>query len=91
MSEEELQQASLGDWSISADKASQAKFAYVANKGQVIAVYQLTGCNETDSVNKLGKRRVRFSGSKCLERLDDIGKSIRHYFPAGRGAANPVK
>jgi hypothetical protein len=91
MPEEELQQASLGDWSISLDKASQAKFAYVANKGQVIAVYQLTGCNETDSVNKLGKRRVRFSGSKCLEKSDDIGKSIRHYFPAGRGAANPVK
>lgn len=91
MPDEELQQASLGDWSISLDKASQAKFAYVANQGKVIAVYQLTGCNETDSVNKLGKRRVRFSGSKCLEKSDDIGKSIRHYFPAGRGAANPVK
>jgi len=91
LSEEELQQASLGDWSISLEKASQAKFAYIANKGRVIEVYELTGCTETDSVNKLGKRRVRFSGRKCLEKSDDINKSIRHYFPAGRGAANPIK
>lgn len=91
MPEEDLQQASLGDWSISLDKASQAKYAYVANRGKIIAIYQLTGCNETDSLNKLGKRRVRFSGNKCLAKSDDIGKSIRHYFPTGRGAANPVK
>lgn len=91
MSEEELQHASLGDWSISLDKASQAKIAYVANKGKVIAVYELTGCDETDNVNKIGKRRVRFSGRKCLERSEDINKSIRHYFSAGRGASNPIK
>lgn len=91
MSQSELQQAALGDWSISLDKARKVKFAYVANKGKVLAVYEITGCHETNSVNKLGKKRIRFEGLNCAIRAEDVGRSIRHYFPKGRGAANPVK
>lgn len=91
MSPSELQQAALGDWSISLDKARKVRFAYVANKGKVLAVYAITGCHETNSVNKLGKKRIRFEGTNCAIRTEDVGRSIRHYFPKGRGAANPVK
>lgn len=89
MSDEELKTAALGDWSISLEKAKQAKLAYVATKGNVVAVYDLTTCRETDSLNKAGKKRIRFEGTFSQQKSGDLGKSIRHYFR--RGDANPVR
>ncbi len=91
MTSQELKEASLGDWSIKLQKAQQVEFAYVAHQGSVLDVFKISNCHETDTLNARGQKRVRFEGTSSESHKDSIGKSIRHYFPPGRGAANPVK
>ena len=91
MTPDELKQVSLGDWAIKLEKARLAKYAYIANKGYIVGIYELSGCNNTNAVSKSGRNRIRFEGTICIDRQSEIGKSLRHYFPKGRGAANPIK
>ncbi len=91
MTSQELKQASLGDWSIKLQKAQQVEFAYVAHQGSILDVFKISDCYETETLNARGQKRVRFEGASSESHKQAIGKSIRHYFPAGRGAANPVK
>ena len=91
MTPDELKQVSLGDWAIKLEKARLAKYAYIANKGYIVGIYELSGCNNTNVVSKTGRNRIRFEVKICIDRQSEIGKSLRHYFPKGRGAANPIK
>lgn len=89
MTEEELYEATRGNWAISMDKAQVARHAYALNRGEVIQVYNIEYWSETEEISGRGTHRIRFTGTIASDRQHHIGCSLAHYFK--RGEASPTK
>lgn len=89
MTPSDLYEISRGNWALNIKNASKAELAYVAFKGKILEVYEITEWEETDQMAGNGKPRIRFSGKPSSSNQFQIGLGVKHLFL--KGDVSPVK
>ena len=89
MTPTELYEISRGNWALNIEHASKAVLAYVAFKGKILEVYEISQWEQTDQIAGNGKPRIRFNGNPSSANRFQIGMGIKHLFK--KGDASPVK
>lgn len=89
MTPPELYEICRGNWSLNIAHASKAALAYVAFKGKILEVYEISEWEETDQIAGNGKPRIRFNGKPSLDNRFQIGLGVKHLFK--KGDVSPVK
>lgn len=89
MNAEELYETTRGNWAISMERATGARYAYTIYQGKILQVYEIHRWIETDEISGFGKPRLRFFGAIAEDRQHYLGCNVAHYFK--RGEASPTK